>query len=227
MYCNNCGKQVDEDSIYCQHCGKKLNQDTVEPHHENPSKDEKTQDESVKSKVDILWAKFAEVYDARDGDREKFNSMSSEHIWDLIERISTNAFETFIEQKKEELNTQPYKVIEALKNHYLFAVVGGYRFWVAEALLMEDKLSKFKSFILDDFIEEWKKTNFQIMMKNISDELGTCMNMYLEHRMNILMEDYPSIKDISNATMKDLKDSITFQILNGYFVGVVEASFRK
>lgn len=225
MYCSNCGKKIDVDSKFCHFCGAKVDIDNAEPEAETPSREEKTSTKRTKS--DLLWDKFAEVYDAKDGEREKFNSMSSEHIWELIERLSTNAFETFIEEKKEELNAQPYKVIEALKNHYLFAVVGGYRFWIAEELLKEEKLNKFKSFSLDDFIEEWKNTDFQKMMKNVSDEMGTCMTMYLEHRMNSLMENYPSIMDVSNATMKDLKDSITFQILNGYLAGVVEAKFRK
>ena len=24
MYCDNCGKQIEEDSVYCRHCGRKV-----------------------------------------------------------------------------------------------------------------------------------------------------------------------------------------------------------
>ena len=153
--------------------------------------------------------------------------MSSDNIWGLIERLYTNAFEAFIQEKKEALNTQPYKVIEALKSLYLYSVLGGYRLWVAEALLNDKPLGTFKSFDIDKFVEEWKANDFQKAMKGISDEMGVCITMYLEHRMSNFLENSPSIKDIPNSTMEELRSSITFQIINGYLAGEVEAKFRK
>lgn len=29
MYCQKCGKQIDEGSVFCQHCGSKINGETV------------------------------------------------------------------------------------------------------------------------------------------------------------------------------------------------------
>ena len=174
-----------------------------------------------------MWDKFAEVYDANDNEREKFNELSSEYIWELIERLYTNAFETFIQEKKSELNSQPYKAIEALKNLYLYSVLGGYKLWIAEALLRDKPLEKFKSFDIDKFVEEWKANDFQKAMKGISDEMGVCITMYLEHRMSNFLESSPSIKEIPNSIMEELRNSITFQIINGYIAGEVEAKFRK
>lgn len=228
MFCNKCGKQIEEDSIFCQFCGNKIADDTPEPQSEKTSKTKNVSNQSAnKSKSDLLWDKFAEVYDAKDNEREKFNGLSSEYIWELIERLHTNAFETFIQEKKGELNSQPYKVIEALKNLYLYSVLGGYKLWIAEALLRDKSLEKFKSFDIDKFVEEWKAIDFQKAMKGISDEMGVCMTLYLEHRMSNFIENFPSIKEIPNSTMEELRSSITFQIINGYLAGEVEAKFRK
>lgn len=227
MYCNNCGKQIDKDSTFCQFCGHKIA--TIDPtsHSKVTSHKENGKPRSSKTKKDLLWDKFAEVYDAKDDDREQFDRLSSEAIWELIERLYTNAFETFIQEKKKDLNPQPYKAIESLKNLYLYAVLGGYRLWIAEALLDGKELGKFKSFDIDKFVEEWKAYDFQKAMKGISDEMGVCMSMYLEHRMSILMENAPSIKDLSNTSVEELRNSITFQIINGYLAGEVESKFRK
>jgi len=225
MYCSNCGKKIDIDSKFCHFCGAQIEKDSIEAEAESTSTEEKVPTKSTGS--DLLWEKFAEVYDARDEEREKFNELSSEIIWELIERLYTNSFETFIQEHKKELNSQPFKAIESLKNLYLYSVLGGYRFWIAEALLNDKPLGKFKSFDIDMFVKEWKEYDFSKAMKNISDDMSVCMSMYLEHRMNGLLESTPSIKEVSNATMEELRNSITFQIINGYNAGTLENTFRK
>ena len=228
MFCNKCGKQIEEDSIFCQFCGNKIADGTPERQSEKASKTKNVSSQPAnKSKSDLLWDKFAEVYDAKDSEREKFNELSSEYIWELIERLYTNAFETFIQEKKKELNTQPYKAIEAMKNLYLYSVLGGYRLWIAEALLNEKPLGKFKSFDIDKFVAEWKTYDFQKAMKDTSEVMSTCMSMYLEHRISDFIENSPSIKEIPNSIVEELRSSITFQIINGYLAGELESRFRK
>src|SRR3989344_1907111 len=124
MYCNNCGKKVDEDSKFCQFCGARVDKaNDSKPKAESEKQKEEAKETETKSKVDQLWDKFAEVYDAQDKEREKYDALSSLHIWDIIDRLSTNAFETFIADNKDELNSQPYKAIEAIKNLYLLSVL--------------------------------------------------------------------------------------------------------
>jgi len=229
MYCNNCGKQIDEDSIFCQFCGNNVADDKSKHKSSDSSKKGKVKSEEVKkNKTDLLWEKFVEVYDADGTDREKFNALSSEHIWELFERLSVNAFESFIQDNKEEFNKQPYKTIEALKNVYTWVVIGGYKLWLAEALLNKyKKLNKFKFFSLDEFVEEWKKYDFDNEIKALSEEMGIGISKYSDFRFNSFMENAPEAKELSNATIEKLKSSLLVQTLNGYHAGKIENTFRK
>jgi len=229
MYCNKCGKQIDEDSIFCQFCGNNTADERSEHKSSDSSKKGEVKSEEVKKiKADLLWEKFVEVYDAEGADREWFNALSSEYIWELFERLSINAFESFIQDNKEELNKQLYKTIEALKNVYTWIVIGGYRLWLAEALLNKyKKLNKFKSFSLDEFVEEWKKYDFDKEIKALSEEMGIGISRYSDFRFNSFMENAPEAKELSNATVEKLKSSLLVQTLNGYHAAKIENTFRK
>lgn len=226
MYCHNCGKQIEEDSIFCQFCGNKITK-----HHSESKKEETPKEEDSKpnnkSKADLLWEKFVEVYDAEGADRERFNAFSSENVWELFERLSVNAFEDFIQVNKEELNKLPYKTIESLKNTYTWVVLGGYRLWLAEALLNDEKLNKFKSFSIDEIVEEWRKYDFDKEIKALSEEMGIGISRYSDFRFNSFMESAPEAKELSNATIEKLKSSLLIQVLNGYHSGKIENTFRK
>lgn len=225
MYCINCGKHIEEDSVFCQFCGYKVAHSTYSS---VDSPDQESTSSAVnKNASDQLWEKFAEIYDAKDGEKEKYDRLSSEHIWELIDRLYTNAFESFIKEKQDELNPLPYKVIESLKILYLYSVVGGYKLWVAETLLKDKPLGKFKSFNIDEFVDEWKNYDFQLAMKGLSDEVSVCMTMYLEHRIKNFIDSEPDVKELSAKTIEDLKSSIIFQIINGYLAGEVEYKFSK
>lgn len=227
MYCNSCGKQIEEDSIFCQFCGNKVTEDNIDEKSSSTKENEVKPKPVKKSRTDLLWDKFVEVYDAEGADRERFNALSSSYVWELFERLSANAFESFIQDNKEELNKQPYKTIEALKNVYTWVVIGGYRLWLAEALLEDKKLNKFKSFSLDDFVEEWKKYDFDEEVKALSDEMGIGISRYSDFRFNTFMENSPEAKELSNATIEKLKSSLLIQTLNGYHAGKIEGAFRK
>jgi hypothetical protein len=228
MYCNNCGKKVDEDSKFCQFCGARVDiADDSKPKAESENQKEEVKETETKSKADQLWDKFAEVYDAQDKEREKYDALTSIHIWDIIQRLSTNAFETFITESKDELNSQPYKAIEAIKNLYAMSVLGGYRLWIAEALLEEQELGKFKSFKIDNLIDDWKDYDFDKSLKELSEEMGICISKYVTHRVDSFMDNTPTMKDVSNATVEKLRSSIMWQIVSGYNAGQIESKYRK
>ncbi|MDQ3008002.1 MAG: zinc ribbon domain-containing protein [bacterium] len=228
MYCNQCGKEIDEDSIYCQFCGSEISSNASEPTSENTSQKEVTQEQNINSSnTDLLWDKFADVYDAKGDDKKKYDELYSDQVWELIDRLYTNTFETYIQENKQELNSQPYKIIEALKNMFLFSVIGGYKLWIAEAILEKKPLGKFRVFDLDELVKEWKSHDFQNAIKGLSDAMGNCMSLYLEHKISSFIENNPSIKEVSNATIEDIKRSVLVQIINGYHAGEIESKFRK
>src|SRR3989339_1791237 len=105
MYCFNCGKSIDPDSKFSCYCSEEINKET------------KTKKGNSSKNKDInLWDKFAEIYDSTGDERKVFEDLSSNEVWELIRRISSNQFENFIQENKDSLNKQPYKVIETLKN---------------------------------------------------------------------------------------------------------------
>jgi len=228
MYCNNCGKQIDEDSVFCQFCGNSLADGDTRPKSKASSKEETKSETEKKSKSDLLWEKFAEVYDAEGEERDRFNALSSAHIWELLERLSINGFESFIQENKEQLNKQPYKTIEALKTVFTWTGLGGYRLWLAEALLDgKEELNKFKSFSLDKFIDAWKEYAFDKASKMLSEEMGISITRYSNFRLNSFMENAPEAKELPNATVELLKTSLLLHTLNSYHAGKIENTFRK
>ncbi len=230
MYCNKCGKHIDEDSIFCQFCGNSVvEENSAIPQPKNSSKKDETKPEPAKkSKEDLLWEKFVEVYDADAKDRERFNALSSPYIWELLERLSVNRFESFLQENKDEMNKQPYKTIESLKNVYTWTVLGGYRLWLAEALLDEkEELNKFRSFSLDKFVDIWKDYDFDRAMKELSEEMGISITRYSNFRLNTFMENALEAKELSNATVEELRTSLLLHTVNGYHAGKIENTFRK
>jgi len=228
MYCNKCGKHIDEDSVFCQFCGNKVNEGDLEIPESKSTTEEKSTEPVKTVKEDILWDKFAEVYDAEGEDRTKFDALSSPYIWELLERLSVNRFENFIEEHKEELNKQPYKSIEALKNVFRWTGVGGYRLWLAEALLDDkEELNKFKSFSIDKMVEIWKEYDFDKATKGLSDEMGVCITKYSNFRINTFMDNAPEAKELSNAVVEELRTTLLFHTVNGYHAGTIENTFRK
>src|SRR5258708_55305 len=203
MYCTQCGEKNLDESKFCQNCGARMSEPDATPQPKSePKGEEESSKTTSKTKSDLLWDKFAEVYDAKEEERKKLNSFSSQHIWELIQRLGTNTFEKFIEENKNELNDQPYKTVETLKNLYYLAVLGGYRLKIAESLLEEEKLGKFKSFTLDHFVEEWKKYDFDKAAKGLSEEVGICISRYMNFRINSFFEAVPQAKELPNATVE-------------------------
>jgi len=143
--CKNCGKSADKDSRFCRYCGEKIDKDKAdnEKSDSNDTKNTKTNNE------DKLWEKFTEIYNSTGENRKTYEDLSSNEVWELIQRISSNKFEDFIQENKKLLNKQPYKVIEALKNEFGWCASGGYWFWMAEALLKDNDLKAPKDIALN------------------------------------------------------------------------------
>lgn len=53
MYCTNCGKQIDAESLYCRHCGAQVVDSVSEPP-EQPSKNTGSVDAYFENKQDVL-----------------------------------------------------------------------------------------------------------------------------------------------------------------------------
>ncbi len=221
MFCPNCGKKISEDSKFCQFCGTKVFLPEVSKGAKN---------ESASQQMNSIWDKFVDIYNSKGEERKKYEETSSNEVWELINRISINTFESFIEEHKDALNNQPYKVIEVLKSTFQLSATGGYWFWMAEAMLKTNPLGRLRPIDFENFIEEWKKVaidNYAETSKKLSEELMISMGNFHNFRMKALFESSSTIKELPNEFIKKLKSSLIIQIVWGYIVGLSESKYRK
>jgi hypothetical protein len=219
MDCKNCHKQIDPDSKFCCYCGEPINKEV---------KEEKST--SAPNKDVNLWDKFTEIYDSTGDERKVYEDLSSNEVWELIKRISTNQFENFIQDNKDSLNKQPYKVIETLKNVYGWCASGGYWFWMAEALLKDKDLKALKHIELEPFIKEWQSLiaqKFEEHQKKFLPDLEQSMNRFFEYELNTILDSSDSVKDLPNELIDRIKTEVFILIFWGYLGGVAESKYRK
>ncbi len=55
MYCENCGKEIDEKAVICPHCGVLIKKDLLEKTKKQPKKQPKEKSEKIKLTVIILY----------------------------------------------------------------------------------------------------------------------------------------------------------------------------
>lgn len=229
MYCNNCGEKVDPTHKFCKFCGAKL--EKVEHNQETSSQPSSSDTSGSSLKTHIkLWDKFAEIYDSSGEERKKYSDLSSNEVWELMQRISTNRFEDFIKENKNLLNKQPYKVIEAIKNVFSWCTYGGYWFWMAEAFSRGEALNKPKSIDLEKLVKEWtaiSTKNYTESTKDMSDELTQAMSVFFEFEMKNILESADTVKDLPNDFIENMTSNLVILIIWGYLGGVAEAKYRK
>lgn len=227
MFCENCGKQILEESKFCKFCGVKIAIGEVV----ESDKTESQENTKIQEKENIeIWDKFAEIYDSKGEDRDKFNDLSSNEAWELINRLGKNTFESFIEENKEQLNKQPYTAIENLENLFKFAVIGGYWLWTAEYILQKGNSWKLKTIDLDKFIKDWTESSKGLndfIVENSSTDLGGAILKYQNFKANSFLEDCPTIKELPVEFIDNIKTEILGKILWGYFIGIAESKYIK
>lgn len=218
MYCEKCGKEIPNESKFCKFCGAKL------------LEEKKTEPEKTKAENNDLWEKFVEIYGSNAEEKTRKNYLASNEAWELITRLGTNSFENFIKENKEQLDKQPYKVIEELKTTFANSVIGGYWFWMAEEFVKSGNLKKISPVNFDNLSKDWENIISNFFKDNpnrVSNELDNSMNTFHNFQINTILESSPSIKELTNEFIEKLKSSLIFQILWGYSVGIAESKYRK
>lgn len=223
--CSQCRKLNPPSSNYCQKCGSKLTKD------DNPKKDDtsskKTSNTQQKSK---LWDKFAEMYDSSGEKREKYLSSTSDEAWNFLQRVSTNMFEKFIEDNKEELNKQPYRVVESLKSNFNWSAFGGYWIWLAEQIYDNEKIQPLRNYDIEILIQEWEKLVFEDYSKtyeSISEQVKEIMYSFFTYRVDSFLNSDPRAKDLTKEWIDKMRASMIYCVIWGYVFGLVEAKYRS
>lgn len=226
MFCENCGKEISNESRFCKFCGATVINSGTE---KSEKKEKKESPKKQKNNSKTIWDGFAEIYDSKGEERDKYNELSSNEAWELINRLGKNTFEGFIEENKEQLNKQPYKVLENLENMLKYAVIGGYWLWTAEYILNNGNSWKLKTINLDNLIKEWTEEvkGLGVFIKKISPDLDDAFNRYQNFKMNSFLEESPTIKDLSVEFIEKIKLELLTKILWGYCIGISESKYIK
>jgi len=220
MFCKHCGKSIAEGSIFCEFCGGKVS-DTKEVSKTRETKEDRT-------KITI-WDKFTEIYDSKDYQREEYLALTSDETWEAIGKLPTNSCEDYLKEHKQELNKQPYKAIEAIEKAFKGSILVGYWAWLAENLIKNGNIKKPHGLELQQLIKEWAdvvQKKQQKFLAKIPDELALPFMNMLNHRMSLLFESAPSLKEVPNELIKSLKSSLLLQMVWGYMLGIAENKYR-
>ncbi len=230
MQCKNCNKLNPKGSNFCQNCGQSLNQKDDDQKSNDVTKKQSQQDEPIKKQNSTLLDKFNKMYFSSGIERDKLLELTSNEAWELIQNFSTNIFENFIEENKTDLNKHPYRLIESLKNNFLYSATGGYWLWLAEAQNKNLNLNPPKHNILDLLREDWKKLasdEYSKTYEGISEEVKDVINIFLQYRVDNFLESVPSAKDLTKELIDKLKLLLVYAIIWGYILGIAEEHYRK
>lgn len=219
MVCNSCRHEIDSDSVFCQSCGDKV---TIA----NKVKKKTINQIKYLNKKITLWDKFVEIYESKEDNRKYFLDLSSDQAWEMVNRLSSNAFESFIQNNKDLLNKQPYKIIEYLKNIFTWCTSGGYWFWMAESFYNDVTPGNLRNVDLNELIKEWQEL-LDEKTYQLTDEVSYSMSMFHEYQFKNVMEFSESLKELPNEFIETLKSALIIQIIWGYVVAVAESKYRK
>jgi len=224
MYCIHCGKQIPDESSFCEHCGGKISDDAGQDVKQQPKEEEQS------SGKQTYWDKFAEIYDSRGEEKDKYNALVSDAAWEILSRFSTNAFVAFMEQTPT-LNKKPNKDVETLKNEFTLSVIAGYYMWLAEQIYNHRDLKLPAINNVEDLAKGWKEANMfedsQRYMENIPTMVTNAMDTFLSWRAKSVLEEATSLNDLPHELIEGIKTNLGIIIVMGYALGSIEDKYRK
>lgn len=217
MFCSMCGKSGEEQDKFCRHCGHNLHETT-----DSPNKNE------VEEKG--TWDILVELLEGESELRKKALEDASDVTWELMKPLSNVAFESFIEDNKEQLNKQSYKALESLQSSLFLSFVSGYLCWIASQMARNKPLGSLKNFTRDDLIESWQKAafeNYSDSVKDLTEGEAEAMSKYREYKFNSLLESCSTIKDLPHELVTAIKDKLLNMLAWGYIFAICESKYRK
>lgn len=221
IFCSECGKELTSESKFCHYCGIRVQiaENTSEP-----------QEDATKTALDTttLFGKFAQIYDSEGEEEKEYLRLTTNEVWELINRIALSKFEDFLQENRQSLNKEPYRVIEQIKSAYSASATGGYYLWLAEALLANPSLSTPKPFDMEKLAHNWtevvKNSNIEEI---VSNDMANAMTLFRDHLMKGIMNSSETIKSQPHSLIEQLETDLFIAMYWGYMTGIAESKNRK
>ena len=233
MYCTNCGNQIPNDSFFCSFCGNK-----TKSSEEDPSVQDEIDSliEDQDSPIDYKNLKdkplkdiFVTIHDSKGESERYFNAYTSPAMWELLNRLGNNTFESFISENKTNLNPLPYEVLETLKTTFTYIVHWGY--WVHLSKLFHENNAKIPTPVnIDSIVNEWGTliaTEAKDFDKRISDEENNLMNFMLDLTTTSATDKANELKRAPYELIENIKSQLAILLIWGYIAGIAEEKYRK
>lgn len=218
MFCPNCGNKFKDVGNFCDSCGHNLNKKLGITEMDNKEKDTE-----IKS-ADILWKKFLEIVKAEGDEAKRYKELSSDAVWEIIDRFYKNSFNNLTEEFKIDLDKQPYRLVDNIRAQLQIFVLNAYLVYIAEKLLKEKDLKKPDIKDPEILAEEWKRVylNYNNKIIKLSDDALIALGVLNERLSDSFFEDNSALKDLPKIVVDGIKGQFISQQINGYLLGIAE-----
>jgi hypothetical protein len=224
--CSKCGLPNQENSNFCSKCGWALKESL-----QKKEPNAKIKRENVKNTTSNtpLWDVFVSLHDSKDEERQVYLDLTSDDGWNFLNRLSTNIFEKFIEDNKDELNKQPYRLIESLKTNFSWALNGGYWIFLAEEVRDKGTIPPYKAYVFENIGKEWEEMafeNFSRTYEDIKNETKDVINRFLPVPLDSVLNSSTTAKDLTNGLVEMARTQMVYCVVWGYIFGLAESKYR-
>jgi hypothetical protein len=192
MQCPKCDKYIEEDSKFCQFCGHKL------------AKSDLNED------GDKLWKKFIEYSYQTDLDkRNESRKLRPHQIADLINRFSTNLFDTLKEENPQILDLT-YKETENIKNNYYFAAEDGFWLFLTNKELRDEKIDIKENVDTEKIVEAWQASleNTEIIKRHLTNAIAVVLDANQKVTMEELLKNNEGMHNLPAKVIERIKDDM-------------------
>ena len=224
MFCPNCGNKISAVGNFCDACGHSLVRKK-----DNGSVTEAKNEKKAKEPADVLWDKSIEIIKAEGKKLEQYQKFYSDVLGELVIRLSTNSLNELLEQFKLDFDKQPYRVVESIKHYFKGLVINAYDVHLAKKLLENKDIQKADITDPEILAKEWGQVhlNFANKIMVVPDEVALVLSSINNQLSEAMFENNPSLKELPNAVIEELKSKFIQQLINGYLLGVAEDNIRE
>jgi len=222
MFCTNCKNDLPVDSNFCVNCGTK-----VEHIADDAPKDNKSIDRT--DRQEKIHKKFAEIFSAKDEEKEKYDKFISEQSLVAINNTYKGFFDQLFDDIKDregEISNMPLWLYRKLRGNVWLQIKGGLQLMMAKKIIDKEKLAtpKFKT-PQEKFDDEWGKI-YDKVVDNLDDVIKTIVVKDAEILIDNLKDQNEEMGNFPVKFVEALKSKYMWGTFVGISMALVEEKLK-